>query len=518
MRRRWGLRAKMAASYVLTTAVAVAVVEAVGLGLVVPGIIASTDTLSVVEATAVDYAARANQLGGGLGRLPTAQEFPMGDPSVHSGPGEVATSTDGRGVRVPLVTTLPDKPAPLTTALLIDRDDRIVVSSYPARYPVGSPGSAALPAGARDTYRGALGQAKSKGVYGSKGETTAGTVLWGMALVLSAPPDRAPKGVPEDGAPVLGLVYVQIPAGARLDPPPVTDRGNLAWAALSTQLGVGLVVLIGAVPVGILFGLLSTRRLIGRLRRLAASTAAVAEGDYRRRVTVSGRDEVAVLEGGFNQMAGRLAATVSAERRLAGAEERARIARELHDSISQDLFSLRMLASGMRRALPPGSPLLAQVETMEQTATGTMEEMQALLLQLRPVALGEGGLVPALEELSGAYRERLGLRVRARLDPVQLRPEVEHAVLRIVQEAMANAVKHAQPGEITLTLVGEGNRVTVTVRDDGVGFTPADPDTRHGLGLHLMRERAVEVGGELAVDSVPGQGTTVEVSLPVGPP
>jgi signal transduction histidine kinase len=517
MRGRWGLRAKMAASYVLTTAVVVLIVEAVGLGVVVPKILATTDRLTIVEDTARDYAASAAQLAAGLGRLPTAAQFTMGDPAVHLGPGEAAIAADGRGLKVPLATTIQDGTGPMTLALLVDPDGRIVASSYPARYPVGSPASAGIPPEVGTAYRDELRVGKVKGVYGAKGDTPGGAVVWGMSLVLADVPGETDKTVPS-AATVLGMVYVQYPAGAKLDlPANSTQGGDTLWSAIFQQLGVGLVVLIGAVPVGILFGLLSTRRLIGRLRRLAASTAAVADGDYQRRVPVSGHDEVAVLEDGFNRMARRLTATVSAERALAGAEERARIARELHDAISQDLFSLRMLAGGMRKALPPGSPLLAQVETMEQTATGTMEEMQALLLHLRPVALGEGGLVPALEELSGAYRERLGARVDTRLEPVRLGPEAEHAVLRIVQEALANAVKHAQPDQIALTLVAQEGRVTVTVRDDGTGFDPADSRARHGLGLRLMGERATEVGGELRVESHPGVGTTVEVSLPGGP-
>jgi signal transduction histidine kinase len=514
MHRRWGLRAKMAASYVLTAAVVVAVVEVVGLGLVVPGIVASTDSRTLVDGTAVDYASRAGQLSASLGRLPTAQEFPVGDSSVHLGPGQAAVSTDGRGLWIPYATTVQDGPGPMTMVLLIDRDDRIVASSYPARYPVGSAGSAAIPAEAASDFHAALGQPKDKGIYGAKGDTPDGRVVWGAALVVTAAPDMDANAKPLGGTSVLGMVYVQYPASAGLKIPASKQDGTV-WSAVLQQLGVGLVVLIGAVPVGILFGLLSTRRLIGRLRRLATSTAAVANGDYQRRVAVSGRDEVAVLENGFNRMAERLTATVSAERKLAGAEERARIARELHDAISQDLFSLRMLAGGMRKALPPGSPLLAQVETMEQTATGTMEEMQALLLHLRPVALGEGGLVPALRELSGAYRERLGVRVHTRLEPVRLGPEAEHAVLRIVQEALANAIKHARPDEIALTLVEQDGQATVTIRDDGVGFSPADSEAHHGLGLRLMNERATEVGGVLRVDSLPGRGTTVEVSLPV---
>lgn len=515
MRRRWGLRAKMAASYVLTTAAVVLVMEAVGLGVVVPKIVATSDRLTLVENTAVDYAASANDLSAGLGALPTAQQFTIGDPSVHLGPGRAAVSADGRRLQVPYAATVQDGSGPMTVALLVGADGRVVASSYPPRYPVGSPASAGIPPEVGSTYRDELRLGKLKGVYGAKGDTPSGRVVWGMALVLSRAADDAGKAAP-DNASVLGMVYVQYPASAQLDLPADSTRSDV-WSAIGPQLGVGLLVLIGAVPVGILFGLLSTRRLIGRLRRLAASTAAVADGDYRHRVPVSGRDEVAVLENGFNVMAQRLSATVLAERQLAGAEERARIARELHDAISQDLFSLRMLAGGMRKALPPGSALLAQVETMEQTATGTMEEMQALLLHLRPVALGEGGLVPALEELSGAYRERLGARVDTRVEPVRLRPEAEHAVLRIVQEALANAVKHAQPDQIALTLVAEDGWVTVTIRDDGAGFDPADSRPRHGLGLRLMAERAAEVGGVLRVESQPGRGTTVEVSLPGEP-
>ncbi len=154
-------------------------------------------------------------------------------------------------------------------------------------------------------------------------------------------------------------------------------------------------MLAAAVPVGLAFGLLSTRRLTRRLKRLAALTLEVADGDFERRVRVSGRDEVSLLEENFNRMAGQLQASLDANRRLAEAsarhEERSRIARELHDSISQELFSLSVLAGGLRRSLPAGSPVLPEVETMERTAGGAMREMRSLLLALRPVALEEAG-------------------------------------------------------------------------------------------------------------------------------
>jgi signal transduction histidine kinase len=342
--------------------------------------------------------------------------------------------------------------------------------------------------------------------------TQTGEVLWATAPVLNLGQEANLPGKPLATADLLGVVYVQVPAAAKLASEPSL------WSALAPQLGVGLLVLVAAVPVGLAFGLLSTRGLVGRLRRLAATTVVVAQGDYHQRVPVSGGDEVAQLEANLNRMAQRLDAAMATERQLAGATERARIARELHDAISQDLFSLRLLAGGLRKALPADSPLHPQVETMEHTATTTMHEMRALLLELRPVALEDAGLVAALEELCHAYRERLGVTVDADLEPVELTPAAEHAVLRVVQEALANAVKHAQPTRIRLRLHHQDGQVAVTVSDDGGGFEVARADQRHGLGVSLMRERVTELGGELQLDSRPGQGTSVRVLLPRGRP
>jgi signal transduction histidine kinase len=399
----------------------------------------------------------------------------------------------------------------MSLALLLSPDGRVVASSYPARYEVGArvggPGVGALPELVRS-------QPPTSWVQGA-GKPRPGIVhkedvLWAAAPLL----DTATTSVkqPASTSDLLGVVYVQVPAGADL------QGAAASTGSRSSQLGVGLLVLVAAVPVGLVFGLLSTRRLVRRLRRLAASTVAVAEGDFRHRLPSSGGDEVAQLERNFNRMAERLDAAMATERQLAGAGARARIARELHDSISQDLFSLRLLAGGLRKALPASSPLRPQVETMEQTATGTMQEMQALLLELRPVALEDAGLVPALQELCWAYRDRLGVTVDAELEPVELGPAAEHAVLRVVQEALANAVKHARPTRVTLRLGHQDGQVAVTVDDDGDGFDPVGARRRRGLGLGLMHERVAELGGSFQVDSKPGAGTSVRVLLPAGRP
>jgi signal transduction histidine kinase len=503
---RWGLRAKMASSYVLVTAAAVAAAEAVVLLLLVPGLLrGDPDPRTVaVLVTARDAADNAGQVAAQLARLPAADQFPLGDPGLRLAPGQAQATADGSGVRIPYTSSLQDGGAPMSMALLADPAGRIVSSSYPARYPpggqIGGPGVGPLPDGIVVELRGS-----PKG-YEARSAVAGAVVVWAVV------PVKLIGSRPDVPTATVGLVYVQVPAAAKL--PLSAGHAPGLRANPSAQLGVGLLVLLGALPVGVVFGLLSTRRLLGRLRHLAASTAAVAGGDYQRRVTVSGGDEVARLEAGFNQMAERLAEAMANERATAGASERARIARELHDSISQDLFSLRLLAGGLRRALPADSSLYPRVEAMERTVSGTLHEMQALLLELRPVALREAGLLPALDELCRAYRHRLGIAVEADLEPVELDPAAEPAVLRVVQEALANAVRHARPSRVVLRVRDAGGgRVVVSVCDDGAGFDPARAAERHGMGLDLMRERVAELGGELRFESAPGEGTTVRVAL-----
>lgn len=511
-RKRWGLRAKMAGSYVLVTAAAVAVVEAVVLMLVVPGLLggARDARTLLVRFTAGDIASRAGEVTAQLGRLPDARRFPIGDAGPPLSPGQAQAKDDGTGVRIPYTPTAQPGNAPMSMALLADTGGRIADSSYPARYPpgseIGGPGTGPLPSGIMPEFSGS-----PKG-HDAQSTVAGGDVVWTVVPVYPAQSRLELPGAGKTQVAPVGLVYVQIPAAVKLPLP--SGHAPSGWKNLSAQLGVGLLVLLGALPVGAVFGLFSTRRLLGRLRRLVASTDAVAAGDYERRVPVSGGDEVARLEEGFNQMAERLADAMATERAMAGAGERARIARELHDSISQDLFSLRLLAGGLRRALPAGSPLYPRVEAMERTVSGTLDEMQALLLELRPVALREAGLLPALDELSRAYRDRLGIAVEADLEPIELDPAAEPAVLRVVQEAVVNAVKHARPSRVVVRVRDAGGgRAVLSICDDGAGFDPARAAERHGMGLDLMRERVTELGGELLIESAPGEGTTVRITL-----
>jgi len=341
--------------------------------------------------------------------------------------------------------------------------------------------------------------------------TSGDQVVWAVMPVADVAPAGHYLPVKDLSSPggVIGGVYVQ---------EPVTP--GVSFAQVRPLLVTGGLVLVLVIPVGTIFGLLSPRRVIRRIGRLAEVTGAVAGGDFRPRVQVSGADEIGQLEDAFNRMAGRLSAAVDQERLRAGADarqaERARIARELHDSISQDLFSLSLLGAGLRKALRGDPALRPEVEAMERTATRAMREMQALLLELRPVALEDAGLAPAIAELCQAYQARLGIKVTAELGEVSLDPAAEHAVLRVIQEALGNAARHGRPETICIGVGQSDGYVTVEVHDDGRGFDPGDIAERHGMGLTLMRERVTELGGDFRLDAAPGEGTAIAVRLPAG--
>jgi len=212
-------------------------------------------------------------------------------------------------------------------------------------------------------------------------------------------------------------------------------------------------------------------------------------------------------------MTGQLGSALAAERQRATADaraaERARLAREIHDAISQHLFALRMIAAGMVRADPGHQPALA----IERISEEALRDMAALLAELRPAGLDGAGLAPALAEICAAWHDRLGITVDASLDDVTVPAPVEHALLRITQEACANAVRHGHARRLTVSMTRQDGHVELAVRDTGTGFDPAAPHA--GSGLAHIRDRVANLGGTVAIDSAPGRGAAITVRVPV---
>ena len=208
-------------------------------------------------------------------------------------------------------------------------------------------------------------------------------------------------------------------------------------------------------------------------------------------------------------------------------EERNRLARELHDSVSQALFSMTLQVRALQLALDKReedkSLLAERVERLSELTQGALAEMKSLIFELRPEALREEGLVNAIQKHAEGLAAREELRVELDLSapPWPLPPDFEEQVFRIAQEALANVVKHAAAEKVVVRLAVDdaAEELVLEVSDNGIGFDPTDRQPGH-LGLGTMRERTERLGGRISIDTEQKKGTTVRmvVSTTQSPP
>lgn len=244
----------------------------------------------------------------------------------------------------------------------------------------------------------------------------------------------------------------------------------------------------------------------------------VAMGDFSRRLTVSRhQDELALIEAGINLMADDLEdrekEAKEYQRRLR--EERNRLARELHDSLSQLLFSV-VLNSESASALVESDPQLARarIESVRAAASEAKEQMRDLLTELR-FGVQEQGLTAALSMYVTAFQGREGIETTFSVKGQRLvAASTEREIFRIAQEALNNIAKHSQATSAAVELGFLPGLVRLRVEDNGIGFDPS-ASGKPGLGLTNMRERAEGLGGWLEIDSTPGKGTRVTVEVPL---
>ena len=501
MRRSvWGLSGRLIASYIVVTLAAMVLVEALVLGFQVWPAVTEAKLQTQVDAAAKSFAQQLSQRyrdGVPAGTV-------LGEPGQPARPGE-APVVQGSLI-IPQINDPIRSRRAVAAVVAIAADGTVVASSAPSRYPAGRAASSEFPVQA---VPGNLGACWPSCLKGGSVPTQYGSVIfwiWPMRAVSGGKSSGSGPGQ-------VAYVYVQAPWSPGFVNPIDAWRELSQSGSDGSLLAPSYALLIAVVPVGVLFGLLFSRRLIRRIRRLERATLAVADGDYTVNLPVSGRDEVGGLEANFAAMTRQLESAMAAERQRATgdarAAERARIAREVHDAISQHLFGMRMIAAGMRKADPDNR----QAQAIERISEEALRDMQALLIELRPVSLNGAGLVPALQEICAAYRDRLGVTVDACLDDVTVPASVEHALLRITQEACANAVRHGNALRLAVSMACQDGQVELAVRDAGTGFDPAAPHA--GSGLAHIRERVAELGGTVDIDSAPGRGAAVTVRVPV---
>jgi signal transduction histidine kinase len=204
-------------------------------------------------------------------------------------------------------------------------------------------------------------------------------------------------------------------------------------------------------------------------------------------------------------------------RELSVVEERNRLARELHDSVTQQLFGVVLAAESAGELLARGDGAAGEeLERVQALARGAMEELRSVVFELRPASLEAEGLASVLRKHVEVLRRISGREIELRVgSPPSLGSVAAGQVFRIAQEALQNALRHADAGRIEVRLENGGGRVALSVADDGRGFDAAAPEVRgRRLGLTSMEERAAELGGRLTIASAPGEGTTVRLEVP----
>ena len=197
-------------------------------------------------------------------------------------------------------------------------------------------------------------------------------------------------------------------------------------------------------------------------------------------------------------------------------EERKSISRELHDQFGQMLTALRMELGNLEDLRgSPGGDFKEHLTEAKSLAERTLRGVRDMAMGLRPSMLDDLGLAPAVEWQAREFARRSGLEVSVQIDgSLENLPESHRTcIYRVVQEALTNCARHSQAKDIRITLHGRGDLVSLTVQDDGVGFTPQLASGR-GLGLVGIEERVRELGGEVSVFSQPRRGTLLRVEIP----
>ena len=197
-------------------------------------------------------------------------------------------------------------------------------------------------------------------------------------------------------------------------------------------------------------------------------------------------------------------------------QEKARIARELHDELAQSLTALKMDTSWVRDNLEDRAAVLPKLQEMQGLLDHAVAATRRIAADLRPLVLDDLGLVPALEWLAAGFTQRHGIPCTLEVDPdLDLGEPHATALFRIVQESLVNVAKHAHARHVRVQLARTEREVVLRVEDDGVGFRPADPRKPQSLGLVGLRERARLLRGSVALASEPGRGTQVETRIPL---
>jgi signal transduction histidine kinase len=294
----------------------------------------------------------------------------------------------------------------------------------------------------------------------------------------------------------------------------------LRWQAdLNALLSSIIPFSLIAIVLGTGVGLLLARQLTHRLSRLAAATDAWHHGDFTVLVHDRIPDELGRLGQQLNHMVAALQALMHTREHLSAVEERQRLARDLHDAVKQQLFAVAMQV-GAARELGARDPVaaIACFNVIEQGIVSALKELTGLIQQLRPPALSTVELGTAIRVYVEEWMRLTGIVALVRVQGQQpTPPEIEEALFRITQEALANVARHSGATQVWIALWWTAEQVGLTIADNGRGGDPAAM-LGHGVGLRSMQERMQRLGGTWAIRQAAEGGVGIEVTAPFATP
>lgn len=291
---------------------------------------------------------------------------------------------------------------------------------------------------------------------------------------------------------------------------------NLAAPVLITVGVIALLMLIPAAFLGTIFGFVTAWTLTRRIGRLAYAAEAWSRGDLSVRTRDRSRDEIGELSRELNDMAEDFENLLQTRQELATLEARNRFARDLHDSVKQQVFATSMQIAAAR-ALVRQKPedIESHLTQAHELVRQAQKELNVLIHQMRPAALEDRGLARALREYVLKWSKGSEIPSEIHIQGEREVPiEAEQTVFRVAQEALANVAKHSEASKAELDLIYRPDSLTLHIADDGKGFDP-DQNPGEGFGLQSMRERSVRRGGHVEVESVPEGGTRVTCVVPI---
>ncbi len=295
------------------------------------------------------------------------------------------------------------------------------------------------------------------------------------------------------------------------------------------KLRAGLTVLTVSITVGALYGLYRSMQTKIQFDRLQDTLLLWEKGNPARPIGPIGGDMGGLADqlervgkkweeqvNSLQRLSTHNAQLAEQARVSAIVEERQRLARELHDAVSQQLFAISMTATAVGRTFEKDlGRARRQVELIEEMASVAQSEMRALLLHLRPVYLEGKPLYQGLSELIREIQAKAPIEITLDMDAgLELVKGIENHLFRIVQEALSNTLRHAKADKMEIIVVRRSDALRMSLKDNGVGFE-LDEKKQSSYGLSLMQERVSEIGGAIRYITAPGKGTRIELTVPL---